>query len=58
MTWQGLPTAIEWGGIDFVTMEPAPMMEPVPMVTPGRILTSPPSQQSFSMVMGRARSMP
>ena len=54
----GLPKATTFGGISFVTTDPAPMTDLFPIVTPGRIVTFPPIQTSEPMVMGFALSSP
>lgn len=52
-TRAGLPAATEYGGMDFVTTAPAPIIEPWPIVTPGRMMTLRPIQQSSSITIGR-----
>ena len=58
ITLQGLPTAIEFGGMDFVTTEPAPIVQLSPIVTPAKIMLPPPIQQFLPMVIAFAYSMP
>ena len=52
MTRQGLPAAMDIGGMFFVTTLPAPMTLHFPMVTPGRMTLQPPIQQPSSIVTG------
>ena len=54
MTLQGFPTANELGGMDLLTILPAPITEFLPIVTPGKIITPPPIQTLSSMVTGKA----
>lgn len=49
ITFAGFPTAIEFGGIDFVTTLFAPIMLFSPIVTPGRTEQSSPIQTLFSI---------
>lgn len=56
ITLHGLPTAIEYGGIDLVTTEPAPIIDPRPIVTPGITVTLIPIQTSSSMTVSDSLS--
>ncbi len=51
-TLQGLPTAKQFAGIDFVTRLPAPMVVLSPIVTPGNIIEPPPIHTLFPNVTG------
>lgn len=44
MSRQGTPAATTFGGISWVTTEPAPMIAPSPIVTPGNIKAPAPTQ--------------
>ena len=57
ITLQGLPTAIEFEGISFVTTLPAPMVTLLPMVTPGRMVTLPPIHTLSPMLTGSVHSL-
>ncbi|GEM_PF-3823478 len=50
MTLAGFPTAIAYGGIDFVTTEDAPIIAPLPIVTPGNKVTFIPIHTSSSTI--------
>ena len=54
MTLAGLPPAIQWSGISFVTTAPAATTTSFPIVMPGITFTPPPNQTLFPTLMGRA----
>ena len=58
MTLQGLPTAMEFAGISFITTLPAPITQLSPIVTPGITHTFPPNQTLFPTFIGLANSRP
>ena len=51
ITFAGIPTAIEYGGISFVTTEPVPITLHFPILTFGSIITFAPSQASSSIII-------
>ena len=52
ITFAGLPPAIQFAGILFVTTEPAPITEFFPIVTPLRIIERAPMKTLSSITMG------
>ena len=52
ITFAGTPAANELGGMDFVTIDPAPITEPFPIVTPFSTITLVANQTSSSIIIG------
>ena len=52
ITFAGLPAAKLNGGIDFVTIDPAPMTDPSPIVTPVKTMTLDANQTLSSIRIG------